>query len=358
MSEINHNQQAIDIEKRNAQLDAWLSQVFVDKVFDRQRLAGDASFRSYHRLAVYYPNTPDFKEQYVVMDAPPDKESIIEFITVDKLMADFVHVPALIAINQPEGFIVLEDLGGVDFADVIGHDDMTSTNERYQQAMQVILDIQQINTQHAKTVIPEYNDALLRREMRLFDEWYLPYIGVKLDKTTQQLWDNVQQAIIDQVTAQPQVVVHRDFHSRNLMITPNDLGVIDFQDAVVGAYSYDIVSLLRDAYVDWSETQTLAWFDDFYQLLTDIYPNLDKQQYMLDVMTMGLQRHLKILGIFVRLYQRDEKDRYLANLPRVLHDTLIESQYLAKQQGGIFVEFDNFLRQTIAPAFEKLNQKG
>lgn len=343
-----------DFSQRDAQLDTWLSQVFVEKSFNRERLLGDASFRGYHRLTVNYPNNPDFVEHFVVMDAPPDKESVKEFIAVDRLMSDFVHVPALIAIDEPQGFIVLEDLGGVDFADVITPDDMTTTNQRYQQAMNTILDIQQISTHHAKTVIPPYNDELLRREMRLFDEWYLPYIGVKLDKKTQQLWNNVQQAIIDQVTAQPQVVVHRDFHSRNLMITPNDLGVIDFQDAVVGAYSYDIVSLLRDAYVNWSEEQTLVWFNDFYKMLENIYPELTHNQYMLDVMTMGLQRHLKILGIFVRLYQRDEKARYLANLPRVLQDTLTESQFLANTQGGVFAEFNNFLQTTVAPAFNKV----
>lgn len=336
---------------RDNELHQWLTTVFTE-TFQHERLAGDASFRSYHRLTVGENN----EQKYVVMDAPPDKESVKEFIIVDKLMTGFVHVPKLIAINETQGFIVLEDLGATDFADRIGQN-VEQTNALYQKAMQTILKIQQISLDTANTVLPSYDEALLKREMALFDEWFLPYIDVKLDEKTKQIWQDVQNMIVSQVISQKQVVVHRDFHSRNLMIVHDDLtadlGVIDFQDAVVGAYTYDIVSLLRDAYVNWSEEQTNIWFDDFYTLLQPTMPNLDKAQFTLDNMVMGLQRHLKVLGIFVRLYKRDSKNRYLSNLPRVLSDTLLEAKFLAENQGGVFAEFYQFLNDVVKPNFEK-----
>ena len=333
----------------------WLTQVFDGAAFSTAALAGDASFRRYHRLSV---QTPTGEQRYIVMDAPPDKESVSQFVAVDELMTGAVHVPKLIAVNEAQGFIVLEDFGGTDFADVIHSEGGTAdapTAQRYREAMQVICQLQQIAVAQARAIVPDYDDALLRREMLLFSEWFLPYVGVAFDDThfSPAQWQAVQDAIIAQVSAQPQVVVHRDFHSRNLMILPQDLGVIDFQDAVVGAYSYDIVSLLRDAYVDWSAAQTDAWLDEFFALVQPQLPHLTKSQFDLDTMMMGLQRHLKILGIFVRLYQRDGKARYLANLPRVLQDTLIETRWLASSQGGVFAKFDHWLNTAVVPAFRQ-----
>lgn len=341
--------------QRDNELHQWLNSVFSED-FKHERLLGDASFRSYHRLIV---NQGEKTKNYIVMDAPPDKESVKEFIAVDKLMTGYVHVPKLIAINEEQGFIVLEDLGQTDFADKIGEYN-EQTRALYQKAMQTILDIQKIDINQAKQIVPNYDEALLKREMALFDEWFLPYIGEKLDEKTQNIWQNLQNHIVNQVTTQPQVVVHRDFHSRNLMIVNNDvnqdLGVIDFQDAVIGAYTYDVVSLLRDAYVNWTEEQTEVWFDEFYAMLNASLPNLSKEQFTLDNMIMGLQRHLKVLGIFVRLYERDGKSRYLANLPRVMQDTLFEAKYLAEHQGGVFAEFYQWLDGDIKLKFnEKLN---
>ena len=340
-------------DARSEAMAQWLTRVFDGAAFDTVALAGDASFRRYHRLRVH---TPAGEQPYIVMDAPPDKESVSQFVAVDKLMAGAVHVPHLVAVDEAQGFIVLEDFGGTDFADVIHSDAGTAdapTAQRYREAMQVICRLQHIPVAQARASISDYDDARLRREMLLFSEWFLPYVGVAFDDThfSPAQWQAVQAAIIAQVTAQPQVVVHRDFHSRNLMILPQDLGVIDFQDAVVGAYSYDIVSLLRDAYVDWNAAQTDAWFAEFFAMVQPQLPNLTKHQFDLDTMTMGLQRHLKILGIFVRLYQRDGKARYLANLPRVLQDTLLETRWLAQSQGGVFAEFDAWLNTAVAPAF-------
>lgn len=337
--------------ERDQTLHIWLNQIFKNQPFNHQRLPGDASFRSYHRLQVINDRET---QHYIIMDAPPEKESIHEFITVAKLMQNFVHVPELIAINLEQGFIILEDLGSTDFADVISQDNMTATHDYYQQAMQTILQIQKIDLDQARIAdLPNYDNELLKREMDLFTEWFLPYIQVAISTENQKNWQQLQQAIINNVIHQPQTVVHRDFHSRNLMITNNGLGVIDFQDAVIGAYSYDIVSLLRDAYVDWSEEQTLLWFNEFYHMLSPIMPELTTTQFHKDCMIMGLQRHLKILGIFVRLYQRDGKNRYLANLPRVMQDTITEAKWLATQEQGIYQIFYQWLVDVIQPAFEK-----
>lgn len=331
-------------QQRDQQLHTWLTQVFPNQALSHERLAGDASFRSYHRL-----NVDD--KQYIVMDAPPDKESVKEFIAVDKLMANHVHVPELIAVDDAQGFIVLEDLGNTDFADVIGIEKPEQTERHYTQAMREILAIQTIDLDKAEKVIPHYDEALLRREMALFTEWFLPYIGVELNAETEQLWQNVQAEIVKQVTAQPQVVVHRDFHSRNLMVLENsdDLGVIDFQDAVVGAYTYDLASLLRDAYINFDDKWVYAKIKQFYQLKQ---PTITINEFTADLNVMSMQRHLKVLGIFVRLSQRDGKDRYLANLPKVFADLTHTAMWLS-DEGNVFDLFYQWLDSDIEPKFKQ-----
>ena len=342
-------------QSRDDQLHQWLTQVFKNQPLEHQKIPGDASFRSYHRLIVT-------NQKYIVMDAPPEKESVKEFIAVDKLMADYVHVPTMIAIDEQQGFIVLEDLGNTDFADVIAKDlndgdAMATTKRLYQQAMQEILDIQKIDINDAQAIIPSYDEALLRREMGLFSDWFLPYIGVAMDQAVEQLWQDVQAAIIQQVIAQPQVVVHRDFHSHNLMVLDNsdELGVIDFQDAVIGAYTYDLASLLRDAYINFDENWVTAHLAEFYKKA-----NIDKslEDFMLDFNIMSLQRHLKVLGIFVRLFERDGKDRYLVNLPKVFNDLQYSltaiSQSDTLQEKHNFNQFNDWIASVVKPAF---NQK-
>ena len=350
------SQQNTTVNQRDNQLHTWLSQVFQAQPFTHQRLPGDASFRGYHRLTVG-------DARYIVMDAPPEKESVKAFIVVDQLMAEHVHVPKLIATNEAQGFIVLEDLGNTDFADVIAKDvndikNLPTTAHLYQQAMQEILAIQHIDINQAQAVIPQYDETLLGNEMALFSEWFLPYIGVSMTTDTQALWQALQTDIVKQVTAQPQVVVHRDFHSRNLMVLAdsNRLGVIDFQDAVIGAYTYDLASLLRDAYINFDEnwvTEQLAC----YHQLAQIDKNL--ADFTLDFNVMSLQRHLKVLGIFVRLFERDGKDRYLANLPKVFNDLLHALAAVnakgenAKGESDNVAAFTQWLTTVVKPAFDQ-----
>ena len=344
-----HNSQ----QERDTQLHQWLTQVFKNQPLSHERIPGDASFRGYHRLKVN-------QQQYIVMDAPPEKESIKEFIAVDKLMADYVHVPKLIATDEQQGFIVLEDLGNTDFADVIGVEDLPKTEHHYTQAMQEILAIQKIDTREAQKIIPNYDDALLRREMALFSEWFLPYISVSMTAEVEQLWQQLQQDIISQVTAQPQVVVHRDFHSRNLMVldasdeSGNGLGVIDFQDAVVGAYTYDLASLLRDAYINFDEQWVNTHLAKYHQMA-----NINKTlaNFSHDFNVMSMQRHLKVLGIFVRLFERDGKDRYLANLPKVFSDLqLCLAAITQSGERSNFDRFDDWITAVVNPAFDQKMQ--
>lgn len=193
------------------------------------------------------------------------------------------------------------------------------------------------------------------REMSLFDEWFLPYIGVNLDEKTQQQWLNLQNQIVKDATAHPQVVVHRDFHSRNLMIVHNDLnqdlGVIDFQDAVIGSYLYDLASLLRDAYINVDENWVETNLQHFYNMTT--YKNtLDFQQVKNDFNVISLQRHLKVIGIFIRLSQRDGKDRYLANMPKVMQDLLNSLKNLVSKN-QVYADFYAWIEQVVLPKFQQ-----
>ena len=344
-------QQSREQQSREQQLHTWLTQVFPNQLLQHEKIPGDASFRSYHRLIVD-------NQHYIVMDAPPEKESVKEFIAVDNLMAGHVHVPKMIATDEQQGFIVLEDLGNTDFADVIAKDltdagELVKTARYYQQAMQAILAIQKIDINDAKAVIPSYDDALLRREMGLFSEWFLPYIGVTMTPDLETLWQDLQSDIIQKVIAQPQVVVHRDFHSRNLMVLSHsdELGVIDFQDAVIGAYTYDLASLLRDAYINYDETWVNTHLAHYHQLA-----QIDKSlaDFTMEFNVMSMQRHLKVLGIFVRLFERDGKARYLANLSKVFNDLLNCLKAITEWgERNNFDKFDDWLTAEVEPAFIK-----
>ena len=223
-----------------------------------------------------------------------------------------------------------------------------------------LIGLQKIPVETAKSQhqLPDYDTALLNREMDLFSEWFIPHIGVTLDKT---LWGNLKSALIEEILLQPQVIVHRDYHSRNLMQDQADnarLGVIDFQDAVIGAHSYDLVSLLRDAYVEWSEAQITQWIHDFWQLQKQVglITTDSAEQFESQVNIMGVQRHLKVLGVFIRLYERDGKSRYLADIPKVMRDFLFELDWLgthsnARLQQAV-LPFNEWVRENVLPAYQ------
>ena len=292
-------------DNRQQQLAHWLQQVFVDQDFSLDSLPGDASARRYHRIQLSDASTA----RYIVMDSADEQDAMRQFINVAKLMSPVINVPTLVAQDLEKGFLVLQDFGAVEFAHLLVEAAPAQINEHYQLALQTLVALQTVSVDTAKAEhqLPDYDTALLDREMDLFSDWFMPYVGVELD---QEIWENLKSALIHEILRQPQVVVHRDYHSRNLMQDQADtsrLGVIDFQDAVIGSYTYDLVSLVRDAYVEWSAPQIAAWIDDFWQMQQQAGVTTADTLIQLenDVNVMGVQRHLKVLGIFIRLSQRD-----------------------------------------------------
>ncbi|HSP85770.1 MAG TPA: phosphotransferase [Psychrobacter sp.] len=350
------------IHTRQQQLEDWLRQVFENQPFSLESLPGDASTRRYHRIQLVASNTNDETKtvRYIVMDSADEQDAMQQFINVAKLMSHAINVPTLIAQDVTKGFLVLQDFGAVEFAHLLVGATPAQVNDYYQLAMQTLVALQQIPVEIAITQhqLPNYDAAMLNREMDLFSEWFIPHIGVTLDKA---LWENLKAALIEEILLQPQVIVHRDYHSRNLMQDQANsarLGVIDFQDAVIGAHSYDLVSLLRDAYVEWSETQVTHWIHDFWQLQKNagLTTADSAEQFESQVNIIGVQRHLKVLGIFIRLYERDGKSRYLADIPKVMSDFLFELDWLSTQGNArlqqAVLPFNEWVRENVLPAYQ------
>ncbi|MEK6219954.1 MAG: phosphotransferase [Psychrobacter cryohalolentis] len=343
-------------------LKCWLKQVFENQTFTLESLPGDASARRYHRIQLVAGGTDDTTKtaRYIVMDSADEQDAMQQFINVAKLMSQAINVPTLIAQDVTKGFLVLQDFGAVEFAHLLVGATPAQVNDYYQSAMQALVALQQIPVETAKSQhqLPDYDAAMLTREMDLFSEWFIPHIGVTLDTS---LWENLKSALIEEIVLQPQVIVHRDYHSRNLMQDQADntrLGVIDFQDAVIGAHSYDLVSLLRDAYVEWSEAQVTQWIHDFWQLQkrAGLLTADSAEQLESQVNIMGVQRHLKVLGIFIRLYERDGKSRYLADIPKVMNDFLFELEWLSTKGSArlqqVVLPFNQWIIDTVLPAYQ------
>lgn len=347
---------------RQQHLESWLQQVFEQQPFTLESLPGDASARRYHRIQLTTDNTDEMAKnaRYIVMDSADEQDAMQQFITVANLMSQAINVPTLIAQDVAKGFLVLQDFGAVEFAHLLIEATPAQVNDHYQSAMQTLVALQQIAVETAKSQyqLPDYDAAMLNREMDLFSDWFIPHIGVTLDVS---LWENLKLALIEEILLQPQVIVHRDYHSRNLMQDQADntrLGVIDFQDAVIGAHSYDLVSLLRDAYVEWSEPQITQWIHDFWQLQKNagLATADSAEQFESQVNIIGVQRHLKVLGIFIRLYERDGKSRYLADIPKVMRDLLFELEWLSMHGNShlqqAIVPFNEWVREEVLPAYQ------
>ena len=278
--------------------------------------SNDASFRRYFRVL---SSNKDYSS-FIVMDAPPDKEDSNPFIHVANLLLQAeITVPKIYEKNINEGFLLLSDLGNDTLLMKINSENAAKL---YKNVSATLIKIQK-NTKIDQ--LPIYNEELLRRELMLFPDWYLKqHLEYKIsDKEVEDL-NLIFDEIIENNVQQPSVFVHRDFHSRNLMITPdNQIGVLDFQDAVIGPITYDLVSVFRDAYIEWDEEQQMDWVIRYWESAKreGLPVNEDFGEFYKDFEWMGLQRHLKVLGIFARLYHRDGKDGYLKNLPLVLQYT-------------------------------------
>jgi len=278
--------------------------------------SNDASFRRYFRVL---SSNKDYSS-FIVMDAPPDKEDSNPFIHVANLLLQAeITVPKIYEKNINEGFLLLSDLGNDTLLMKINSENAAKL---YKNVSATLIKIQK-NTKIDQ--LPIYNEELLRRELMLFPDWYLKqHLEYKIsDKEVEDL-NRIFDEIIENNVQQPSVFVHRDFHSRNLMIThDNQIGVLDFQDAVIGPITYDLVSVFRDAYIEWDEEQQMDWVIRYWESAKreGLPVNEDFGEFYKDFEWMGLQRHLKVLGIFARLYHRDGKDGYLKNLPLVLQYT-------------------------------------
>ncbi len=300
---------------RLTNLKLWLASLPADIHIDSLRAASaDASFRRYFRVDLGDGSSA------IVMDAPPPQEDVRPFIAVAELFAATgVSVPTVLAQDVVQGFLLLSDLGATTYLQQLNADTAPAL---YLDAIDALVQIQM----HSQPgVLPDYDRALLQRELMLFPDWYVAkHIGVTLTEAQHKSLNGVFDALLANNLAQPQVTVHRDYHARNLMVLPvGNPGILDFQDAVYGPITYDLVSLLRDAYIEWDEEQVLDWAIRYWERAkrAGLPVNPDIDAFYRDFEFMGLQRHLKVLGIFARLYHRDGKDAYLNDLPLVLRYT-------------------------------------
>jgi len=298
-------------------LHAWVNETHPAPFDALTPASSDASFRRYFRLT-------RGADTLIVMDAPPDKEDCHPFVTVAGLFAEAgVHVPQVLRADFTRGFLLLTDLGRTTYLEALltPEADPAVVQQLYRDALSALVTLQRASR---PGLLPEYDEALLRREVALFPEWYLTrHLGATLTAEEQQAYEGVVNVLIANNLAQPKVYVHRDYHSRNLMVCPPSPGILDFQDAVYGPITYDAVSLLKDAYVRWEEAQILDWLVRYWEdaRAAGLPVDADFGNFYRDFEWMGVQRHLKVLGIFARLNHRDGKPGYLQDLPRV-------SQYL------------------------------
>ena len=298
---------------REASLRAWLDEA-VGIRGRLEPLAGDASFRRYLRLRTNH-------ESFVVMDAPPDKEDSRPFVHVAGLLrAAGVNVPEVRAADLDRGFLLLDDLGSVSYLDRL---DPASASALYRDALTALVRIQ---SRVPVDAVPPYDETRLAEELELFPEWFLgAHLGLPPARSERRILDEAFELLVAAALAQPRVFVHRDYHSRNLMVHSRNPGILDFQDAVTGPLTYDPVSLFRDAYISWPGTRVYRWLDDYTDLATeagllsaDLPADAVRARMRRDFDLMGIQRHIKVAGIFARLWHRDGKSAYLGDIPLVL----------------------------------------
>lgn len=269
--------------------------------------SSDASFRRYFRWQAG-------ERSLILMDAPPPQENCAPFVRIAALLASAgVHVPEVLAADLTQGFLILDDLGRQTYLDVI---DEHNADALFHDAIVALLLQQRLPLDGD---LPHYDEALLRRELQLFPEWYVQrHLGRSFTVEQEAAWQRVSRLLIDSALAQPKVLVHRDFMPRNLMQSTPNPGVLDFQDAVYGPVTYDITCLFKDAFLSWPEERVRLWLQDYWQRAGQagipVQPSLEDFLRASDL--MGVQRHLKVIGIFARICHRDGKPKYLGDVPR------------------------------------------
>jgi len=349
------------MDQRQDELSKWVAEKLNLPSISLSMVSGDASFRRYFRAS---------KEgsSWIVMDAPPEKEDSTSFVEIAQYWSGCnIQVPKIVDFDLSKGFLLLSDMGDIQLiskllssseslsSSVLTQFDEAQGSRYYTQAMDILLQLQSIKPDLAH-VLPEYNTALLQREMALFSDWLLEEkLSIVLNSTEKALLNSCYQLLEENALLQVQVPVHRDFHSRNLMVLEDDsLGVLDFQDAVMGPITYDLVSLLRDCYVIWPDEQVEAWCRQYHQKLLDaklLDVNFTSFKKQFDY--MGIQRHLKAAGIFARLSLRDGKHGYLDDIPNTF-------SYIVDVSGRYpeLKALHQFLLNRVQPAIFSLGAKG
>ena len=289
-------------------LKSWLQTIFVNREYRLESASADASFRCYYRITID-------EKSWIAMDAPPPQEDCAPFININKRLIDAgVNAPEIIHQNLSDGFLLLSDLGDKHYLSVLNE---TNALKLYQDAIRALVKMQNNTRTNA---LPAYAADLLRAEIDLFHDWLLTkHLQINPTHYANNR-EQLTESLIDNAIGQPQLFVHRDYHSRNLMLTnSSNPGVIDFQDAIIGPISYDLVSLLKDCYISWPGEFIQGLINYYLQELGHRMSSFSATQFQAWFDLMGVQRHLKASGIFARLYHRDGKAAYLKDIPRTLN---------------------------------------
>ncbi|HEU4749384.1 MAG TPA: phosphotransferase [Gemmatimonadaceae bacterium] len=340
----------------------WLTRDLEWRIGRISAASADASFRRYFRVsrgdvdpAAWAPRA----DTLIVMDAPPGKEDIAPYLKVTSLLEQAgAHVPHVHAADAKRGFIVMEDLGDTQYLSLLRTG--RGVDKLYGEALTTLANIQVRGLQASKALEP-YDRAPLERELNLLPEWFLgKHLRLDLSPEERALLTVTFEFLINEAMLQPQVFVHRDFHSRNLMALPQSRtdhrgpGVIDFQDALRGPVGYDLVSLLKDCYISWSRERVERWVRGYRRVLANLGANVgdSEYQFMRWFDLIGVQRHIKVLGIFARLWHRDGKMGYLADLPLVLEYVLDACRRYPE-----LVEFGRWLEWRVSPQLPLANER-
>jgi len=334
-------------DSRLALLTRWIMH---DLGFAGSRLeiaSADASFRRYFRLT-------RGSDSYIVMDAPPDKEPLGPFVAVARMMLGMgLNVPVVLARETSQGFLLLTDLGTRQYLAEL--EAGRNVERLYDEALGALVKMQTRGRAGAAE-LPPYDRASLEREMQLMPEWFLRrHLQIEPGASERAMLESLFDALAQSALEQPVTFVHRDYHSRNLLVGDGtEPGILDFQDAVRGAVSYDLVSLLKDCYIAWPRERVLAWVLEYRARLeaAGFAIGADDARFIRWFDLMGLQRHIKVLGIFARLYHRDGKFGYLKDLPRVLR--YVEEAAALYQETSALADF---IGTRIRPSFESAQQR-
>lgn len=327
MAHTNGQDDPIDTENRHGdprftELVAWLASVPGFSAAELRPASADASFRRYFRVQ-------SGPRSYIVMDAPPPQEDCVPFVDVATFLHKMgVNGPEVLAADIQRGFLLLSDLGRRQYLDELKARP-AAAGRLYTDAIKTLITIQR-EGKRFQDKLPKYDESLLRSELSLFHDWLCERrLGLSFSDDDERQWAKCCDVLVSSALSQPAVFVHRDYHSRNLMLTAeNNPGILDFQDAVLGPLTYDLVSLLRDCYIRWPADQVRTWALEFYAALDDgIRSDTDSKTFLRYFDLMGVQRHLKAAGIFSRLLYRDGKPGYMGDVPFALQYVITVSQH-------------------------------